>query len=229
MFNMLLFQKNGGSLTMKNQKKIFSIFIILFVLLSYVMLVYPQTASAKEIFVCDGPFTEAAIYPDASCGGKDICDGLTESCDKHTVSDNAPEIWVCTANSGFIYSDESSCISKCTAFAGLCKSIALPPTPTPTPTPTASTILKLDLKNSLGSIDSFAALAEAIFRAIVIIAIPLTVIFLIWGGLVFVTARGNETQLGKAKKIFFWSVIGAMVIVASWVIAVGINNSIKDL
>ncbi|MDP2676684.1 MAG: pilin [bacterium] len=89
--------------------------------------------------------------------------------------------------------------------------------------------IKLDIKNPLGSIDSFKALAEAIFRAIVIIAIPLTVIFLIWAGVLFVTARGNETQLAKAKKVFFWSVIGAMVIVASWVIAVALNNSLQNL
>ncbi|PIR69562.1 MAG: hypothetical protein COU47_02295 [Candidatus Niyogibacteria bacterium CG10_big_fil_rev_8_21_14_0_10_46_36] len=88
---------------------------------------------------------------------------------------------------------------------------------------------QLNLYNPLGSIDSFAALAASIFRAIVIIAIPLTVIFLIWAGILFVTARGNETQLAKAKKVFVWSVIGAMVIVAAWVIAVALNNSVQNL
>lgn len=93
--------------------------------------------------------------------------------------------------------------------------------------PTGS--LKINLFNPLGDIDTFAELAAAILRAVVIVAIPLTVLFLIWGGFLFVTAQGNEEQIKRAKKAFFWAVIGAMVVVAAWAMAVAITNSIKEL
>lgn len=86
----------------------------------------------------------------------------------------------------------------------------------------------LTLENPLGSIDSFAAFGAAILRAVVIVAIPLTVLFFIWGGLLFVTAQGNPQQIEKAKKAFFWTFIGGMVIVAAWAAAIAINNSIRE-
>lgn len=89
--------------------------------------------------------------------------------------------------------------------------------------------LKLKLYNPLGDIDSFAELAAAFLKAVVVVAIPLTVLFLIWGGFLFVTAQGNEQQVEKAKKAFFWAVIGAMVVIAAWAMAVAINTSVQDL
>lgn len=138
--------------------------------------------------------------------------------------------WECPA-SGIGFDSLVECDAACSTSLSLCVEVPDEQAPAPAPSPSSgpSESGQLKLYNPLGTIDSFAALAAAIFTAIVIIAIPLTVIFLIWAGVLFVTARGNETQLAKAKKVFFWSVIGAMVIVASWVIAVAINNSVQTL
>lgn len=153
----------------------------------------------------------------------------------------AQEVWICdTAPYLGEYPDQFTCDLACGLSqngGGFCFSQEAIGTPVPPETfpPSTSgdqspiTQPLLNLKNPLGSINSFAAFAEAIFRAIVIIAIPLTVIFLIWGGILFVTSHGNEERVKTAKKVFLWTVIGAMVIVASWVIAVALNNSIQTL
>ena len=49
---------------------------------------------------------------------------------------------------------------------------------------------------------TFGQLVEAIARAITAIGIPLVAIFLVWSGFLFVTARGNEQQLERAKTTF---------------------------
>ena len=54
---------------------------------------------------------------------------------------------------------------------------------------------------------------------------------MVYAGFLFVTARGNETQLGTAKKAFLGAVIGTAIIMGVWVIAkaiVGTVNAIRD-
>ena len=50
--------------------------------------------------------------------------------------------------------------------------------------------------------NTFLELVEAIASAVTAIGIPLVAIFLVWSGFLFVTARGNEEQLKKAKTTF---------------------------
>ncbi len=44
----------------------------------------------------------------------------------------------------------------------------------------------------------------------------LTVVMVIYGGFLYVSAAGNEDNVGKAKKILLFSVIGIVIIVASF-------------
>jgi len=43
-----------------------------------------------------------------------------------------------------------------------------------------------------------------------------TVIMVIYGGVLYVTSAGNDDNVGKAKKILLYSVIGIMMILASY-------------
>lgn len=52
----------------------------------------------------------------------------------------------------------------------------------------------------------------------------IVVIMIIYSGFLFVTAQGNETKLANAKKAFMYAVIGALILLGSWVIA----NVIKE-
>jgi len=55
------------------------------------------------------------------------------------------------------------------------------------------------------------------------------VIFIIWSGFLFVTARGNEEQLKKARTTFFWTVIGAMVLLGAYAVALAVVAFVTSL
>lgn len=85
------------------------------------------------------------------------------------------------------------------------------------------------LDNPLGKTSSFAELIAAIANIIMKVGIPIAAIFLIYSGLMFVTARGNEEQLKKAKNTFMWTVIGTGILLGAVVIAKGIEATITAL
>ena len=84
------------------------------------------------------------------------------------------------------------------------------------------------LDNPLG-VNSFAALIAAIANIIMKVGIPIAAIFLIYSGLMFVTARGSEEQLKKAKNTFMWTVVGTGILLGAVVIATGIEATITAL
>ncbi|TSC71413.1 MAG: hypothetical protein G01um101470_618 [Parcubacteria group bacterium Gr01-1014_70] len=75
----------------------------------------------------------------------------------------------------------------------------------------------------------FNELVTAIAKAITAIGIPLVAIFLVWSGFLFVTARGNEEQLKRAKNTFFWALVGGAVVIGAWALAVAIVNFARAL
>jgi len=83
------------------------------------------------------------------------------------------------------------------------------------------------LSNPLKSC-TFADLVQSIAKLAVQIGIPIAAIFIIYSGLLFVTARGNEEQLKKAKTNFIWAMIGTAILLGAWVIASAISETIKS-
>ncbi len=70
-------------------------------------------------------------------------------------------------------------------------------------------------------------LVEAIADIIFKIGIPVATVFIIYSGLMFVTARGSEEQLKKAKSTFMWTVLGTAVLLGAKVIALAIKETVK--
>lgn len=77
--------------------------------------------------------------------------------------------------------------------------------------------------------NTFLELVEAIASAVTAVGIPLVAIFLVWSGFLFVTARGNEEQLKRAKTTFSWTLIGGAVLIGARVLAIAIVNFAKGL
>ena len=76
---------------------------------------------------------------------------------------------------------------------------------------------------------TFGQLMAKIARAAAQIGLPLVTVFIIYSGFLFVSARGNEEQLERAKGTFFWAVIGALLVVGAFAIATAIENFAKQL
>lgn len=87
---------------------------------------------------------------------------------------------------------------------------------------------KTTLTNPLKA-KTFSELVESIAKLAAEIGVPIAAIFIIYSGLLFVTARGNEEKLKSAKKTFMWAMIGAAILLGAWVIAKAISTTIQAL
>lgn len=75
----------------------------------------------------------------------------------------------------------------------------------------------------------FEGLLTGLAEAVVAIGIPLVGIFLVYAGFLFVTAGGDEKKLETAKTTFYWTIIGAVVLLGSSVLARAIVDLVKRL
>ncbi|MFC1750863.1 hypothetical protein ACFL2V_18885 [Pseudomonadota bacterium] len=66
-------------------------------------------------------------------------------------------------------------------------------------------------------------LAEVIKITLSIVG-SLTLIALTYGGIMFVTARGNDEQLTKAKDMITWSMVALLIIGTSYAIVLGVTR-----
>lgn len=78
-------------------------------------------------------------------------------------------------------------------------------------------------------VDSFCKLIVAVVNAVIIIGIPVAVLFIVWAGFKFVFAQGNPGELEKAKKNFFYVIIGLAIFVGASLIASVIVNTVQQL
>lgn len=59
------------------------------------------------------------------------------------------------------------------------------------------------------------------------IGLPLAIIFIVYNGFLFVSARGDEKKLESAKEGIKWSLMGAALIVGAEFLAKAIVNFVK--
>jgi len=76
---------------------------------------------------------------------------------------------------------------------------------------------------------TFGAFIAAILDIVVTIGIPIAAIFIIYAGFLFVTARGNEQQLEKAKSALIAAIIGTAVLLGASVLANAIDATIQGI
>ncbi len=80
-----------------------------------------------------------------------------------------------------------------------------------------------DFKNPL-SFPSITDMLVALLNVSIIIAIPIVVLFLIYSGFLYVTARGNAEKVQEAARALTYGVIGGVIIIGS----VAITGIIKS-
>ena len=77
--------------------------------------------------------------------------------------------------------------------------------------------------------NSIAELINAVLELIVNLGTPLLILAFVYVGFLFVLARGNDSELTNAKRAFFWTVIGAALVLGAFVISAVIQNTINQL
>src|SRR3989344_3489192 len=84
------------------------------------------------------------------------------------------------------------------------------------------------LENPL-SADTLFCFLKDMLDVFLTIGVIIAVIFMVYAGFLYVTARGNDTQLGKAKTAFLGAVIGTAIIMGVWVLAKAIVGTINAI
>lgn len=102
---------------------------------------------------------------------------------------------------------------------------------TSNPDPSANTITDADkLQNPLGGgVSTIPQFIAKILEIITKIGTPIIVIMIIYAGFLFVWARGNEEALSRAKKTLMWTLIGAALMLGSWILAQAIVGTVNQL
>jgi hypothetical protein len=82
------------------------------------------------------------------------------------------------------------------------------------------TFLKLPARQPVSIItqDIVKALSAAL-KAMVMVALPITSLFIVYTGFLYVSARGNPNQIATAKRSFFYVMTGAVLILGAWLLA----------
>ena len=88
--------------------------------------------------------------------------------------------------------------------------------------------LRIKLKNPL-KVDTLQGAIKIFMDAVIKIAIPFIVVFFIWSGLKFILSRGNPTEIKKAKDMFWYTVIGTLLILGAWAITDAIVGTINSI
>ena len=70
---------------------------------------------------------------------------------------------------------------------------------------------------------------QGILKIVVRVGIPVAVFFIVYAGFLFVTARGNEQQLEKAKHAITWALIGSAILLGAWILAVAVQGTLNQI
>jgi hypothetical protein len=85
----------------------------------------------------------------------------------------------------------------------------------------------VQLKNPL-KVGSIEGLLVAILNVVIVIAVPIVVFFIIYAGFLYVTAKGNASQIEQATRALLYAVIGGVVIIGSVAIAGIVRNIVTS-
>ncbi len=83
--------------------------------------------------------------------------------------------------------------------------------------------IKYTLNNPL-AFNTVQGLLVAILNVIIVIAVPIIVLFIIYAGFLYVTARGNAVQVQQATRALTYAVIGGVIVIGAVAISQIIAN-----
>lgn len=88
--------------------------------------------------------------------------------------------------------------------------------------------LSVKINNPL-KVDTVQDAIKLFMDAVLRIALPFIIVFFIWAGLSFVLARGNPEGIKKAKNMFWYTLIGTLLILGAWTITNAIIGTVNSI
>ncbi len=82
------------------------------------------------------------------------------------------------------------------------------------------------IKNPIAGINDIPTFIKAILKFVVVVGVPIVSLAIIYSGFLFVTAQGNSEKLKKAKQTLLYTLIGAALLLGSFVIAESIKGTV---
>lgn len=84
------------------------------------------------------------------------------------------------------------------------------------------------LENPL-KVNNFCALVKTVLDAVIIIAMPIAVLFLVLVGFKFILAQGNPGELKKQRMNLLWTLVGIAIFLGSWALVKVIVATLSNL
>lgn len=85
------------------------------------------------------------------------------------------------------------------------------------------------LYNPLGDNASLESLLNSILDFVIKIGAVVIVLMMVYVGFLFVTAQGDPGRIGEARAAFFWTIVGALVLLGAKAIALGVKATVEAL
>jgi hypothetical protein len=77
--------------------------------------------------------------------------------------------------------------------------------------------------------NSIQGLIKTVLESVIKIGIPVIALAIIYSGFLFIKARGNSEEIGKAKDALMYTLIGAAILLGSWALAQLISDTVLSL
>lgn len=85
------------------------------------------------------------------------------------------------------------------------------------------------LNNPLNSGKSLEGFLQDILAFVIRIGIIIVILMIVFVGYKFVVAQGKPAEIEEAKKMLLWTVVGALILLGSQAIAIGIKATVQTL
>lgn len=97
------------------------------------------------------------------------------------------------------------------------------------PTLVLPMVASAKIPNPLKGINDLSQVVATVVDIVQILLIMATVLYLLYAGLMFVTARGEPSKISKAKDALLWGMVGAALILAARVLVATLQSSVNSI
>ncbi|MES2223856.1 MAG: hypothetical protein V4469_02895 [Patescibacteria group bacterium] len=86
------------------------------------------------------------------------------------------------------------------------------------------------IENPLGpKVNSLPAFFQGLLDICIQLGTIISVLAIMYGGFLYVTAQGDEEKLGKAYKTITWALVGTAILLGSRTIMAAVTDTVKQL